>query len=144
MKLCTVLRTNNDYRIGSNGFTPAGFGISKEPFFNLSINDSKDKIISAIFGALNANSQVAQPKDLNIVSQNFLKGMGFRSLSDLHKKAQCCVVQANEKDLYIIPTENEIGKKGFNHLSKEKEIVEINSSIEIIFEALSRAFNKCR
>lgn len=143
MERCEIFKTNNDYRIGTMGINNIGIGISTHPYFILSINSSFEDMYEKINMCLKESVQKVNDDNIENAGKRFLKGLGFKNYSELHKKALCCLIERDEKAYYFVPTKNEIREKNFIYLPDKQKVLSIHEPKEKIIKELLAAFDLC-
>ncbi len=145
------------YKINKKGYllhsdvkAISGFRVASDPFIRIRESDADiNTIVDAIKGVLETDdaTRVADPKDWNEHSKDFLRKTGLKSLKELNKPSTMyCGIEKRDGDIIFTPTKHaEKPDEGFVNKSKDEPnvVIPYDSSNEDIYQAFELALSRC-
>jgi len=139
-----IFLKTREYVIHSNSRNIDGLWIASPPYYKLSTETDFEEVFKAIKDALNSTKHSLPRLSItDLADDAYLKALKFKSLRDLYKDARLSIIVLKDNMLSILPTKKLGVAKGFSHLNAQIVHVSINSNIDEIKKAFSKAFSKC-
>jgi hypothetical protein len=142
MRYAAIYKMKNNLVLCSNAQTTDGVSISTEPYVHLGKEVTALEIKEAIDKVITSNQYgIPHPKqnEWNTISKKHLEGLGVKSISELHKKANYCSIIEDDKVLTFCPTINAGNIGGYTFVFEKKISVSYDASPVEIFTALEKA-----
>lgn len=144
------------YKIDKKGYllfglvkTISGFGISIDPYIQIQEKDMNSTINDALKKVLEIDNakRVADPKNWDEYSKEFLQKTGLKSSKELNKVSTlCCGVRRENNNIVFTPTKHaEPPDQGFVNKSKDEPNITVayDASNKEIVEAFNLALSRC-
>lgn len=101
MKACEIYKTSKELKIATMYKTDAGWYISDEPVFILSIDSSKEELLESISQAISASKLINNPS--NYSSKLLLQKLKEKSFKTLYQSSVSCSLYIEDNNAKIEP-----------------------------------------
>jgi hypothetical protein len=121
-----------------------GASIATEPFIVLEGSTPIEEIAKQLMSAMSCSKiNLPNPRDWNVVSNEFLSSMGFKRNKDLHDNSILVNVYKNHEAIVFNPTINLGAKEGFRNIPDKIIKLGLNEDITQISKVLQESLYRC-
>lgn len=144
MRMATVYRKGKHLYFHASSRTTSGVWIATSPFSMLPVDASLDEKGEAIAGALEGSrEEVDHPTDFRELITPLLSLANTKSWATFSRKARCCTVEMDDKNITFVPHDNLGSREGLEPRNDRATGLAIGASREEVGEWLDRALDTC-
>ncbi|KKM79008.1 hypothetical protein LCGC14_1354210 [marine sediment metagenome] len=144
MRMATVYRKEKHLYFHASSSTTSGVWIAAPPFSMLPVDASLEEKGGAVEGALEGSrEEVDHPTDFRELITPLLSLANVKSWATFSRKARCCIVEMDDKNIAFIPHDNLGSREGFEARNDMVTRLSVGALSEEVGECLDRAFDAC-